>query len=81
MNQTPDSDDANGWLIPPLLATQIEVSTDLLMDFGVILDTRPPLPPPSRRTRLRRKIEAIRLAVARRAYELISGYELDDDDY
>jgi hypothetical protein len=35
------------------IASQIVISRDLAMDYGLIPDTRPPLPPPTRRTRLR----------------------------
>jgi hypothetical protein len=55
----------------------IEVSDDLLMDYGVIPDTRPKPPPPPWRTRLRRKITAtvanLRERAARRAYKIIAG--------
>lgn len=53
----------------------IQVSEELLMDQGAIPDTRPPLPPPTWRTRLRRKREAWRERAAKRAYKIIAGYE------
>lgn len=56
----------------------IQVPYELLMDAGVIPDTRPPLPPPSWRTRLRRKRDQWREAAARRAFRLIAGYEVPD---
>lgn len=60
----------------------ILASTDLLMDEGVIPDTRPPRPPPPWRTRLRWRLAALRDHVALRAYQFIAGHdpELDEDD-
>jgi hypothetical protein len=58
----------------------IEVADELLMDAGVIPDTRPPLPPPSWRTRLRYRVDDAREALARRAYRLIAGYEVPDGE-
>ena len=57
-----------------LLATKraayIEVACELLMDAGVIPDTRPPLP---WRTRLRFRLDDLREHAARRAYRIIAG--------
>jgi hypothetical protein len=83
MSQTQDSDETDPskqYLVPPELAMHLEISDDLLMDFGVIPDTRPPLPPPSLRTRWRWRIADLRAGVARRAYKLIAGYDPHDDD-
>lgn len=65
-------------LIPRKEAMVIEVPEELLMDCGVIPDTRPALPPPSWRTRLRWKLAELRRAAARRAYQLITGEEFPD---
>lgn len=80
MSQTQDSDETDPrkqYLAP---AMQLDISDDLLMDFGVIPDTRPPLPPPSLRTRWRRRIADLRGRAARYAYKLIAGYDPYDDD-
>jgi hypothetical protein len=61
-------------------ATVIEMSNELLMDMGVIPDTRPPLPPPSWRTRLRWKRDQWRESAARRAYRLIAGCDVPDPE-
>jgi hypothetical protein len=65
------------------LSAVIEVPDELLMDAGLIPDTRPPLPPPTWRTRLRRKLGAWRERAARRAYKSIAGYWPDngEDDW
>lgn len=64
-------------LIASKLVSYIEVPNELLMDYGVIPDTRPKPPPPSWRTRLRGKIEdridTWRNLAARRAYKVIAG--------
>jgi hypothetical protein len=61
------------------LSASIAVPNELLMDYGVIPDTRPPLPPPSWRTRLRWKIGDWRTRAARRAYKIIDGDWPDDE--
>lgn len=77
----PDDDSAEPLIIKA--ASYIEVSDELLMDYGVIPDTRPPLPPPSWRTRLRWKRGMWRNLAARRAYKVIAGYWPDngEDDW
>lgn len=82
-------------LVPPLLADDvavtatkmtacITVSNDLLMDWGVIPDTRP-RPVITRRERFRRwrhgKISGARFAVAGRAYRLISGEDVPEPEW
>lgn len=49
------------------------VPNELLMDYGVIPDTRPAPPPPTWRHRWRRKWEQWRESAARRAYKIIAG--------
>ena len=61
-------------------ATIIQVPDELLMDAGVIPDTRPPRPPLPWRTRLRYRIGDWRESLARRAYRIIAGYEVPDYD-
>lgn len=60
-----------------------EAPDELLMDCGVIPDTRPKPPPPSWRTRLRWKRGDWREQTARRAYKVIAGYWPDggEDDW
>ena len=58
----------------------IDVPDELLMDYGVIPDTRPPRPRPSRRTRLRWWITDRRAVLAKRAYRLIAGYDPYDGE-
>lgn len=59
-------------------AMTFEVSEELLMDYGVIPDTRPPLPPPPWRTRLRWRWYSARTHAAEIAYKLISGYDVPE---
>ncbi len=54
----------------------IQVSEEVLMDQGLIPDTRPPLPPPPWRTRLRWWVEVRR----ERLGEIIAGRRFDDDN-
>ena len=61
----------------------ILVSEEMLMDCGVIPDTRPPPPPPPPvpwRRRLRWRLADARERAAARAYRLISGRSLPEDD-
>jgi hypothetical protein len=67
-------------LIAHKLVSYIEVPNELLMDYGVIPDTRPKPPPPSWRTRFRRKREQWREQTARRAFKIIAGYWRDDGE-
>jgi hypothetical protein len=55
-------------------ASYIEVPDELLMDLGVIPDTRPPRPPAPWRHRLRNRVSDWRERAARRAYKVIAGY-------
>lgn len=73
---TPDGQ----YLVPRALATQIEMSLDLAMDRGLILDTREHVPP-SRRTRLRWKLGDLRGSAAERAYRLIAGHDVPEQDW
>lgn len=77
----------SGFLVPPgldgevlmrKLSACIEVSDELLMDYGAIPDTRPPYRPPWR-TRLRWKTDRWRTRAARRAYKIIDGDWPDDE--
>lgn len=58
----------------------LQVPEELLMDCGVIPDTRPPRPPPSRRTRFRWWRAAARDRLARRAYRVIAGEDVPEPD-
>jgi hypothetical protein len=66
-------DHGEGHLVPPPLAEELTV---LLMDAGVIPDTRPPVVI-SRRRRLRWRIRDAREKVAEWAYPLIAGHEIE----
>jgi hypothetical protein len=60
----------------------VSVSEELLMDMGIIPDTRPPSPPPTRRQRFRWWRAGQREKIARWCYEKISGEEMPDpEDY
>lgn len=65
------------------LSSVVVVPNELLMDAGIIPDTRPKPPPPSWRTRLRRKRGEWRERAARHAYKVIAGYWPDggEDDW
>lgn len=63
------------------LSSVVCVPNELLMDAGVIPDTRPPLPPPTWRTRVRYRIGAWRERAAERAYKIIAGYEVPKVDW
>jgi hypothetical protein len=65
------------------LSAVIQVPDEYLMAIGLIPDTRPPLPPPTRRQRIRRKRDAWRERAARRAFRSIAGYWPDngEDDW
>ena len=79
-----------GFLIPPAMTGQlagvvkasgyIEVPDELLMAYGLIPDTRPPLPPLPWRWRLRNKASDWREQAARRAFRVIAGYWPDDGE-
>lgn len=60
-----------------------DVPNELLMDYGLIPDTRPPRPPTPWRWRLRNKLGDWRERAARRAYKIIAGDWPDDrpDDW
>jgi hypothetical protein len=60
----------------------VVASEELLMDCGVIPDTRPPPPPTPWRVKLRRRVWAWRDAAATWAYRRISGHDVEPpDDY
>ena len=65
------------------MSAVIPVSLDLLMDEGVIPDTRPKTmrKPPSRRERFRMSRSRWRRSVAEWLYELISGEELPEEEW
>ena len=69
-------------LISRKVSAVIEVSNELLMDYGIIPDTRPKPPPLPWRARARRKIAGTvadwREQTARRAYKIIAGEWPDD---
>jgi hypothetical protein len=67
-------------LIPRKMAVQVPISNELLMDYGVIPDTRPPPPPLPWRMRLRWKWSGARDWLAERAYRLISGRDMPGGD-
>jgi len=75
--QEPGKLDAALIASPQLLVTKsamtIEVPDELLMDYGVIPDTRPPLPPAPWRWRIRNRISDWREQAARVAYRIIAG--------
>lgn len=56
------------------LGGYIEVPDELLMAYGLIPDTRPPLPPTPWRWRAKQQIRAWREQAARAAYRVIAGY-------
>lgn len=63
------------------LSAIMVVPDELLMDAGIIPDTRPRVPIPWR-TRLRYRIDDWRERMARRAYRLIAGYDPPEpEDY
>ena len=74
----PSSSYAEQLLIPQKLAAHILVPESLLMDAGVIPDTRPPAPPPSRRTRFRWWRAQQRARIAGLAYRLIAGEDVPE---
>ncbi len=61
-------------------AAYLEVSEELLMDFGVIPDTREHKPIP-RRKRFRWWLSARRERAAELAYQLIAGHDVPESDY
>lgn len=65
------------------LSSVVVVPNEMLMDAGIIPDTRPKPPPPTWRTRLRWKRGEWRERAARRAYKIIAGYWPDngEDDW
>jgi hypothetical protein len=67
------------WTARKLSAT-ILVPNELLMDAGVIPDTRPPRAPLPWRTRLRFRLDDWREKLARRAYKLIAGYDVPEPE-
>ena len=76
---------AGSFLVPPVndltvrkVVSYITVPDELLMDAGVIPDTRPPRPPLPWRWRMRNRVAGWRESLARRAYRIIAGYEVPD---
>lgn len=67
-------------LVPEKLSCLIQVPDELLMDAGVIPDTRI-RKQPSRRTRLRWRIDASREYVARWVYRRLTGEDVPEIDY
>jgi hypothetical protein len=74
-----------GFLVPPgndltvtKLSAVIQVPDELLMDAGIIPDTRPPRPPLPWRWRMRNRIGGWREIIARWAFKIIAGYEVPD---
>jgi len=65
-----ETEKASAWVFAP---------DELLMDYGVIPDTRPPARIPWRR-RLRWRLYDQREALARRAFKVIAGYDVPDGD-
>lgn len=61
-------------------AFYIPISNELLMDYGLIEDTRPPTPPPSRRTRLRRRWADRARSARTRLGEVIAGRKFENGD-
>lgn len=82
--QEPNPLDAALITSPELLVTKrsaiIEVPDELLMDYGLIPDTRPPRPPTPWRWRLRNRIADWRERAARLAYRAIAGQWPDDGE-
>lgn len=64
--------------VPPAIKAHgyVFASDELLMDAGVIPDTRPPSPPPPWGRRMRNRADRWRESLARRAYRIIAGYEV-----
>lgn len=60
--------------------TAMPVSDGLLMDEGLIPDTRPPLPPESRRVRFRRWRREVVYRWRVRAGSWVAGVDLDEEN-
>lgn len=56
----------------------IDVPDELLMDAGVIPDTRPPRPPLPWRWRMRNRVAGWREKLACRAFRVVAGYDAPD---
>jgi hypothetical protein len=71
----------DGFMIPPGLAEGLRATIAEL--FGIPDEMLEPLPPPTRRQRIRRKLGDWREQAARRAYKSIAGYWPDngEDDW
>ena len=68
-----EGDGSSEPLIARKLAATIEVPDELLMDYGVIPDTRPPRPPLPWHWRVKWKVQAARTRLAEIAYRAIAG--------
>jgi len=62
------------------LSAIAQVPDELLMDMGAIPDTRPPRPPLPRKWRMRNRVAGWRERLAGRAYKIIAGYEVPDQE-
>jgi hypothetical protein len=71
-------DEEDPVIIPRKIASYISVDEELLMDMGIIPDTRPILPPPSIRTRFRWWRAQQRERLGQWAYVKISGEEFPE---
>jgi hypothetical protein len=69
-----DGEQLAGMLIPEGWQVEMSIPRELLMDWGVIPDTRPAPAPPSRRERFRWWIAGSRERAAELAYRLIAGF-------
>lgn len=67
-------------IVPRKLSCVVQVPDELLMDTGVIPDTRT-RKQPSRRTRLRWRIDASREYLARWVYRRLTGEDVPEIDY
>lgn len=57
----------------------MRISDEMAMDYGLIPDTREPLPPPSRRKRWRWRAQDAVTSARYRLARWISPYDLDEE--
>jgi hypothetical protein len=74
-----DSETPDGMFVPPGLADQIADQIRIVNEFARAWGLPEP-EPASRRTRLRWRIAAIRYAIARFAYRIITGYDVPEKE-